>query len=66
MASWLLTGFELVAAERGLSPVLAPRKSGWAGRGHFLLAGGDMCLSLSLSSSQQAKELLFKNNLLVT
>jgi hypothetical protein len=31
MESWLLTGFELVAAERGLSPVLAPRKSGWAG-----------------------------------
>jgi hypothetical protein len=28
MASWLLTGFELVAAERGLSPVLPPRKSG--------------------------------------
>ncbi len=24
MASWLLTGFELVAAERGLSPVLPP------------------------------------------
>ncbi len=30
MASWLLTGFELVAAERGFSPVLPPRKSGWA------------------------------------
>ncbi len=31
MASWFLTGFELVAAERGLSFVLPPRKSGWAG-----------------------------------
>jgi hypothetical protein len=31
MESWLLIDFELVAAERGLSPVLAPRKSGWAG-----------------------------------
>jgi hypothetical protein len=29
MASWLLTGFELVAAERGLSPVLPSCKSGW-------------------------------------
>ena len=37
MASWLLTGFELVAAERGLSPVLPPRKSDWAGGDELLL-----------------------------